>query len=127
MDECKPLIIGMQRLLAQRYTTKAKRCTLKQVEPRVESAWFNCLKLNCDQLVSSFDFKFKLRRYTKVSYARESSTDGGGKKKKKKSGKKDGDDKTEESPGSDDDEEDEEEEKEEEEAGAYTRPLFGLP
>ena len=30
----------------------------------VDSAWFQRLKLKCDELLSSFAFKFNLRRYT---------------------------------------------------------------
>ena len=40
------------------------RCKLKPVETRVESAWFQRLKLNCDKPVSEFAFKFNLRPYT---------------------------------------------------------------
>ena len=31
--------------------TKVSRCWLKPVQPRAESAWFQRLKLNCDELV----------------------------------------------------------------------------
>jgi len=39
------------------------RCRLNPIEPRVESAWLQRLKLNCDEQVSSFAFNFNLRRY----------------------------------------------------------------
>jgi hypothetical protein len=39
------------------------RCKLKRVESRVESAWFERLKLRYDKLLSSFAFNFNLRRY----------------------------------------------------------------
>jgi hypothetical protein len=37
------------RLLAA--SAEVRRCRLKPVEPRLESAWFERLKLNCDGLV----------------------------------------------------------------------------
>ena len=45
---------------------KVRRCRLEQVEPRVESAWFQRLKLSLDKLVSSCAFNVNLRRYTKA-------------------------------------------------------------
>jgi len=36
---------------------------LQRVESRVESAWFQLLKLTCDELFSSFASKFHLHRY----------------------------------------------------------------
>jgi len=39
------------------------RCRLKRVEPRLESAWCQLLKLRCDQLLSRFAFSFNLRPY----------------------------------------------------------------
>jgi hypothetical protein len=32
--------------------------------PRVDRDWFQCLKLECDEPLSHFAFKFNLRRYT---------------------------------------------------------------
>ena len=46
---------------------KVRRCRLKPVAPRVESAWFQRLTLNCDELASGFAFNFNLRRYTKLA------------------------------------------------------------
>jgi hypothetical protein len=37
---------------------------LNPVDSRFESAWFQLLKLKCDELLSSFAFNFNLRRYT---------------------------------------------------------------
>jgi len=42
------------------------RCRLKAVEPRVVSAWFQRLKLTCDQQLTNFAFKFNSRRYTEA-------------------------------------------------------------
>jgi len=44
-----------------------RRCTLKQVDPRVESAWFQLSKLNCADMLSRFAFNVNLRRYMMVS------------------------------------------------------------
>ena len=40
------------------------RCRLKRVETRVESAWFQRLKLGYDEPLSNFAFILNLRRYT---------------------------------------------------------------
>ena len=84
VDECKPLHGG--RAVVLRVTrvggggggggsggggggsTEPGQCRAVQVgsiKTRVESAWFQRLKLKHDVLLSSFAFKFKLRRYTK--------------------------------------------------------------
>ena len=44
--------------------TAIGRCRLKPVERRVESVWFQLLKLNCDEVVENFAFNLNLRRYT---------------------------------------------------------------
>ena len=46
---------------------KVRRCRLKLVETRVESAWCQHLKVKYeyDNLLSSFAFKFNLRHYSK--------------------------------------------------------------
>ena len=44
---------------------KVRRCRLKAVQRRAESAWSQRLTLICDELVSSFAFNFNLRRYIK--------------------------------------------------------------
>ena len=41
---------------------KVGRCRLKPVEPLVESAWLQRLKLICDELDASLAFNFKTRR-----------------------------------------------------------------
>ena len=43
--------------------TTVGRRKVNGLESRVESAWFQRLKLKCDELVSSFAFNFKLRPY----------------------------------------------------------------
>jgi hypothetical protein len=40
---------------------------LKPVEPRVNSVWSLRLNLICDEVVSTFAFKFNLRRYTEAT------------------------------------------------------------
>jgi len=60
------LIPGVVRTLFKMLIKPADlvgRCKLKPVETRVESAWFQRLKLKYDTPVSEFAFKFKLRRY----------------------------------------------------------------
>jgi len=43
------------------------RCRLKRVESRAESAWFQRLKIRCDELLSKFAFTFNYsRRYIKA-------------------------------------------------------------
>jgi hypothetical protein len=46
-------------------STKVGRCRLKNVKTGVESAVYQHLKLDCDEPLSNFAFKFNLRRYTK--------------------------------------------------------------
>jgi len=41
-----------------------RRCRLKPDETHVESAWFQRLKLNCNELLSNLAFNVNLRRYT---------------------------------------------------------------
>ena len=41
-------------------------CKLKLNKTRLESAWSQRLKLNCDILLSSFTFNLHLRQYVKV-------------------------------------------------------------
>jgi len=45
------------------YMDRVGRCTLKVFKSRVDSTWFQCLKLKYDKLLSSFAFNFNLRRY----------------------------------------------------------------
>jgi hypothetical protein len=40
------------------------RCKSNGVETRVQSAWWQRLKLKCDEQHSTFAFNFNLRRYT---------------------------------------------------------------
>ena len=42
---------------------KVGRCRLTPGSPRVDRAWSQRLKLSCNELLSSFAFKFRLRRY----------------------------------------------------------------
>jgi hypothetical protein len=44
---------------------KVGRCRLKSVEARVESAWFQRMKLKYDKPLSNHAFNFNLRRYIK--------------------------------------------------------------
>jgi len=46
------------------FSTAVGRCRLKRVETRVESAWFQRLKLGYDEPLSNFAFILNLRRYT---------------------------------------------------------------
>ena len=48
---------------------KAGRCNLKPVEARVESAWFQLLKLKYDELLSNSAFEFNSRRYMAVPHS----------------------------------------------------------
>jgi hypothetical protein len=52
---------------------------LNPVEPRVEGAWFQSLKLKYDELSSNFAFKFDLRCYTMaMCYCNRLTTSPGG-------------------------------------------------
>jgi hypothetical protein len=53
------------------WDAKGGRCNLKGVEPRVESAWFHRLKLEYDELLSSFAFNFNLRAPTPRVWGRQ--------------------------------------------------------
>ena len=46
-------------------STKVGRCRLKIVETSVESDFYQHLKLECDEPLSNFAFKFNLRHYAK--------------------------------------------------------------
>jgi hypothetical protein len=48
-----------------RHDIKVGRCRLNPLKPRVESAWFQRLKLGYDEPLSRFAFNFDLRRYIK--------------------------------------------------------------
>jgi hypothetical protein len=55
-------------------TCLVRRCRLNPVEPRDASAWSQCLKLNCDELVLSF--ASNLCRYSPVgTYANTMGTE----------------------------------------------------
>ena len=43
------------------------RCRLKPVEPRTETAWFQRLKLKCDESLLRFALNFCVRRYSKAA------------------------------------------------------------
>ena len=66
-SECNQSMINYLRVLRSVSTCapyiKVRQCRLKPVAPRVESAWFQRLKLNCDVLVSRFAFSFNLHLY----------------------------------------------------------------
>jgi hypothetical protein len=47
--------------------SKVRQCRLKPVEARVDIAWCQRLKPNCDELVSSIAFKFNFHRHSKVA------------------------------------------------------------
>ena len=55
---------------SQRADYEAGLYKLNPVDPQLESAWFQPLKLKCDFLVSKFAFKFNLYRYTWVRACR---------------------------------------------------------
>jgi len=49
---------------AKRRIDKVGRCKLQHIDTRVETAWFQRLKLSCDGLLPSFAFKVKLHHYS---------------------------------------------------------------
>jgi len=63
VDECKPLHKGGHRV--QHYHHEGRAVQVDPIRPNLELPGAKHLKLNCDEALSNFAFKFNLRRYTK--------------------------------------------------------------
>jgi len=66
-EGCGHLIISGDTGVWRDVILKVRWCRFKPFETRVESACCQRLKLNCDELHSSFAFEFNLRRCLKAS------------------------------------------------------------
>jgi len=72
VDECKPLVLGAVLARLRPRVVQGRAVQVDPIKPTLKAPGIKLLKLNCDKQLSSFAFKFNLRRYNKVtSFVRE--------------------------------------------------------
>jgi len=70
VDECQPLVVGVGATLAGdvqagRRVLQGKAVQVDPIKPTLKPPGTKHSRLKCDELLSSFGFKFNLRRYIK--------------------------------------------------------------